>query len=128
GQLIHRFGVKTFFFIAIILLIIALTINLTGISVYHYFISFVLIGISWNLNLISSTHLLSNTYLPHERAKVQGTNDFLIFFFGAIGSITGGIAFYLIGWHNTNLISIAISIIILLIAIKLRKFLSVATQ
>ncbi|MCT6517432.1 hypothetical protein GY03_09140 [Proteus vulgaris] len=38
------------------------------------------------------------------------------------------IAFYLIGWRNTNLISIAISIIILLIAIKRRKFLSVATQ
>ncbi|EST58828.1 hypothetical protein K151_1620 [Proteus hauseri ZMd44] len=128
GQLIHRFGVKTFFFIAIILLIIALVINLTGITFYHYIISFVLIGISWNLNLISSTHLLSNTYLPHERAKVQGTNDFLIFFFGAIGSITGGVAFYLIGWQNTNIISIAISALILLIAIKLRKYLPVTTQ
>lgn len=128
GQLIHRFGIKIFFFTAILLLIIALIINLQGNSFYHYLISFVLIGISWNLNLISSTHLLSKTYLVHERAKVQGTNDFLIFFLGALGSITGGIAFYLIGWQNTNIVGIAIVTGVLLTAIKLQKHLPVTTQ
>ncbi|MBI6527890.1 MFS transporter [Proteus vulgaris] len=126
GQLIHRFGVKVFFFTAILLLIIALSINLHGNTFYHYLISFVLIGISWNLNLISSTHLLSKTYLSHERAKVQGTNDFLVFSFGALGSITGGVTFYLIGWQNTNLVGIAIAVSILLSAIKLRKYLPMA--
>ncbi|WP_109420033.1 MFS transporter [Proteus terrae] len=128
GQLIHRFGIKIFFFTAILLLIIALSINLQGNSFYHYLISFILIGISWNLNLISSTHLLSKTYLFHERAKVQGTNDFLIFFLGALGSITGGVAFYLIGWQNTNIVGIAVATGVLLTAIKLRKHLPVSAQ
>lgn len=128
GQLIHRFGIKIFFFTTILLLIIALSINLQGNSFYHYLISFVLIGISWNLNLISSTHLLSKTYLSHERAKVQGTNDFLIFFLGALGSITGGIAFYLIGWQSTNIVGIAVATGVLLTAIKLRKHLPVSAQ
>lgn len=123
GQLIHRFGIKIFFFTAILLLIIAFGVNLQGNSFYHYLISFVLIGISWDLNLISSTHLLSKTYLSHERAKVQGTNDFLIFFFGGLGSIAGGLAFYLIGWQHTNIIGITVAVMILLATIKLRKHL-----
>ncbi|MEQ4921937.1 MFS transporter [Proteus hauseri] len=123
GQLIHRFGVKIFFFTAILLLIVALSIHLLGESFYHYLFGFVLVGISWNLNLISSTHLLSKTYLPHERAKVQGTNDFFIFFLGGLGSIAGGIAFHFLGWQNTNTISVTLALVILLSAIKLRKYL-----
>ncbi len=64
--------------------------NLLGNHFYNYLLAGIFVGVAWNLILISTTNLLPHTYEAHERAKVQGMTDFLIYFFGGIGSLEQG--------------------------------------
>ena len=38
----------------------------------------VLVGVGWNFLFTGGTTLLTQTYTPEEKAKVQGLNDFFI--------------------------------------------------
>ncbi|MFN2932457.1 MFS transporter, partial [Escherichia coli] len=74
------------------------------------------------LLLISTTNLLPHTYKMHERAKVQGMTDFLIYFFGGIGSLGAGVLFFTLGWQAMNVLSVIISATILISFWKLKKY------
>lgn len=122
GTLIQHLGAKRIILCGIILLILSAVMNLLGNGFYHYLLSGIFVGIAWNLLLISTTNLLPHSYEVHERAKVQGTTDFLIYFFGGIGSLGAGILFFTIGWQAMNILSIIISIAILLSFWRLKKY------
>lgn len=102
GRLIHRWGVKPFLFLGLGSLAITFCINLMGHSFYHYLIALTFLGLAWNTLLISTTHLLPKTYHPKEKAKVQGSTDFLIYACGGLGSLLAGLAFYTLGWQTLN--------------------------
>lgn len=124
GHLISRFGVKPFLWLGTICLLFANLVNLTGTHYAHFLISMMLVGLAWNFILISTTHLLPKTYKGNERAKVQGATDFLIFGFGALGSLLAGFAYYFVGWHSTNIIGILVGAIIILMILLFRHSLS----
>lgn len=114
GLLVHHLGAKRIIFCGVILLILSAVMNLIGHSFYHYLLAGIFVGVAWNLILISTTNLLPHSYEPHEKAKVQGMTDFLIYFFGGIGSLGAGVLFFTLGWQSMNILSIAISLLILL--------------
>ncbi|CAG9419865.1 MFS transporter [Providencia alcalifaciens] len=121
GHLISRFGVKPFLWLGIVCLMAANLLNLTGASYTHFLISMTLVGLAWNCILIGTTHLLPRTYRDHERAKIQGMTDFLIFGFGAIGSLLAGVAFYFVGWQVTNMIGLIVGVAIFSVMLLLRR-------
>ncbi|MDH3661418.1 MAG: MFS transporter, partial [Alphaproteobacteria bacterium] len=53
------------------------------------------------------TSLLTSTYQPAEKAKVQAINDLIIFATAAFASLSSGLLHYLIGWQAVNLSMIA---------------------
>ncbi|MGV2470237.1 MFS transporter, partial [Bacillus subtilis] len=61
GQLISRFGVKTFVWMGAICLVIANIVGLTGTSYAHFLVTMTLVGLAWNFILITTTHLLPQT-------------------------------------------------------------------
>lgn len=124
GQLISRFGVKTFVWMGAICLVIANIVGLTGTSYAHFLVTMTLVGLAWNFILITTTHLLPQTYQENEKAKIQGATDFLIFSFGAIGSLIAGFAFYLMGWHSVNIFGLVVGASVIIIMIWLRNSLS----
>lgn len=124
GQLISRFGVKTFVWMGAICLVIANIVGLTGTSYAHFLITMTLVGLAWNFILITTTHLLPQTYQENEKAKIQGATDFLIFSFGAIGSLIAGFAFYLMGWHSVNIFGLVVGTSVIIVMIWLRNSLS----
>ncbi|MBG5897632.1 MFS transporter [Providencia stuartii] len=121
GHLIHRIGTKKIIVIGILLLFLSATINLLGSQFYHYLLSGIFVGVAWNFILISTTQLLPLGYEDHERAKVQGMTDFLIYSFGALGSLAAGVLFFSLGWQLMNVLSMVISIFILVFCIVLKK-------
>ncbi len=47
--------------------------------------------------------MLTETYRPEERARVQGFNDFVLFAFVAVASFSSGSLFSGLGWNAINI-------------------------
>ena len=120
GHLIKKHGLKPIIMLGCALLIISAIINLFGQSYVHFFTSLVLLGIGWNFTFIGATQLVSLTYRPQEKGKVQGMNDFLVFTTAAIASLFAGQTVETIGWIWVNLISLPLIAVAMLLIAKTR--------
>ena len=76
GHLITRFGVLKIIAAGALIQMGCAIINLSGIEFINFFIANVLVGVGWNFTFVGGTTLLTTTYRPEERAKVQGSHDF----------------------------------------------------
>ena len=103
GALIKRFGVIPLLFAGALLNIVAVWAALSGLSVTHFWFSLVVLGIGWNFLYIGGTTLLTETYRPEERAKVQGANDLAVFVMMTLSSFTSGLTVTSAGWEKVNL-------------------------
>jgi MFS family permease len=61
-----------------------------------------LLGVGWNFMYVGGTSLLTSTYRPEERAKVQAANEFLTFGAVALASFSSGGVFAQAGWNAVN--------------------------
>jgi MFS family permease len=86
--------------------LVTIGVALSGISVAHFWWAMVLLGVGWNFLYIGGTTLLTETYRPEERAKVQGTNDQAIFIMMAISSFSSGLTVTTAGWERVNLFAL----------------------
>ncbi|MEJ2316571.1 MAG: MFS transporter [Gammaproteobacteria bacterium] len=102
GELIRRFGVNRIMAIGALLGLACVALNLAGTSVAHFWWALVALGISWNFLFIGGTTLLTETYVQAERAKVQATNDFIIFTTVALASLSAGYLQHRFGWQAVN--------------------------
>lgn len=102
GRLIERFGKETVTIAGLALTALAAVIGLSGLSVAHFWIALVLLGLGWNLGFIGATSLVTDCYRPEERVKVQAANDFLVFGSVAIASFSSGGLVSHGGWDIVN--------------------------
>jgi len=103
GWLVKRFGLTPMMLTGLAAFCVHITIALSGFEVAHYLSALVLLGLGWNLLYVGGSTLLTETYRPSERAKVQGLNDFLIVGVGAISSFSAGALVETFGWRGLNL-------------------------
>lgn len=104
GALIARFGKEAIIAVGLALLAGCAAIALAGIDVMHFWLALILLGLGWNFGFIGSTAMLTETYRPEERSKVQGLNDAILFSFVAVASFSSGKVFSLAGWGATNIV------------------------
>jgi MFS family permease len=76
--------------------------HLLGAGFENFVIGLLVIGVGWNFMFIGATTLLTETYQPEERAKVQGFNDFLIFATVAIAALSSGQLLNAFDWETVN--------------------------
>jgi MFS family permease len=103
GHLIARFGVEKICIFGMVLLILAAIVAMAGIDFANFAIALILLGLGWNFGFIGGTTLLTGTYAPSERAKVQGFNDFAISVTMAVASLASGKLLSGLGWNAVNL-------------------------
>jgi MFS family permease len=103
GTLIARCGAPLIALCGTAMLVACGLIADAGTSLIHFWIALALLGVGWNFMFVAGTTLLTQAYRPEERAKVQGLNEFLIAGAAALGSLTSGGAFNLLGWNDMNL-------------------------
>lgn len=104
GSLIGRFGVSRVIAAGLILLAGAAVVDMVGITVWHFWIGLILLGVGWNFGFIGASALVTQCHRPDERNKVQAFNDFLIFGTMAIGSFSSGQMLANFGWNSVNLV------------------------
>ncbi len=116
GRLIARWGEVTVIQCGCLLLALCTCVAQLGTDYWHYWVALVALGTGWNFTFIGATSLLTQAYLPAEKAKVQGMNDFLVFGFSAAGSLLAGHLQLQLGWQWLNLLMLpAIGIAMLLV-------------
>lgn len=103
GRLIARFGKERIIVVGMALLAAGAVVALLGIALLNFWVAMVLLGVGWNFGFIGSTAMLTDTYRPEERGKVQGVNDFLIFGAVAVASFSSGQLLANVGWDWLNL-------------------------
>ena len=106
GGLIKRFGVIPILLAGSVLMCICVTIALSGITLMHFWWALLLLGIGWNFLYIGGTTLLIETYRPEEKAKTQGTNEFIVFAVQAVSSLSSGVLVTHQGWNILNFVAL----------------------
>lgn len=90
GHLINRFGVETIVGIGLAILGLAGVVALQGVALENFFLALVLLGIGWNFGFIGATTMLAGAHAPHERGRMQGLNDLLVFGGVTVASLASG--------------------------------------
>lgn len=106
GSVISKIGAQLTAAIGLLLIAAAALVNLNGITVTHFVVSLVLLGVGWNFGFVASTAMLATAYRPEEAARVQGLNEQVVFGTMAIASIASGLLLELIGWQSINVFTL----------------------
>ncbi|HTV70753.1 MAG TPA: MFS transporter [Rhizobiaceae bacterium] len=114
GRIIQHFGVERVIAAGLILLIICAAVALTGIQLWQFWTSLILLGLGWNFGFIGATAMVSNTYRPSEKGKAQGFHDFVLFTTVALASLASGAVYNAWGWDMLNWIVFPVSVSCLL--------------
>jgi hypothetical protein len=112
GTLITRFGVLKVIGAGIALTAGAIAVALNGITVAHFVLALILVGLGWNFMYTGGTTLLTESYAPTEKAHVQGVNDLILFVTMGISSLTSGALVAAGGWDVANWAAIPVLAVI----------------
>ncbi len=102
GLLVARLGVLPMLAIGLAAEAACALFASLGHGVGHYWIALVALGLGWNLLFVGGTTLLTRTYRPSERYRVQALNDFVMFGVMATGSLLAGVLVNTVGWARLN--------------------------
>ena len=102
GHLIRRFGMLAIMRTGAAIVAVCLAVDLSGVAVVNFWIGLALLGVGWNFMFVGATTLLTETYRPEERAKVQAINDFCIFSASATAAFSAGALQFHVGWAAMN--------------------------
>ncbi|QND59819.1 MFS transporter [Mesorhizobium huakuii] len=102
GSLIHRYGAERIVAIGLLLLIGCAAVALSGLALWQFWTSLILLGLGWNFGFIGATAMVAASYRPSEKGKVQGFHDFVLFGSVACASLLSGMVYNAWGWEMLN--------------------------
>lgn len=120
GTLIARYGVLNILLTGAGIMLGSVFLAISGVALWQYLISLLLLGVGWNFLFIGGSALLTETHSAAERGKVQGINDFAIFSLVALGSALSGALLHSLGWVSLNVIAIPLVAVTLIATLWLR--------
>lgn len=115
GRLINRFGVEAVVATGLGILIACALVALSGIALWQFWTTLILLGLGWNFGFIGATAIVAETYRSSERGKVLGFHDFVLFTSVALTSLMSGQIYNSFGWDALNQIVIPVSFLCLLV-------------
>ncbi|PCH73158.1 MAG: MFS transporter [Rhodobacteraceae bacterium] len=90
GHLIARFGVERIMGLGLLILAGAGAVALSGIDLNNFFIALAFLGVGWNFGFIGATTMLAGAHDEHERGRMQGLNDLIVFGGVTVASLASG--------------------------------------
>lgn len=120
GHLISRYGVHNVLIAGALLTLASIAINLAGVEFLNFMSALLLLGVGWNFLFTGGTALVTETYAPEEKAKVQGLNDFIIWGTISVGAVAAGAVQHTIGWEAVNLVMAPLVIVVFAATLWLR--------
>jgi len=102
GRLISRFGESTIILAGLLLIALAAITGMSGITVDHFWIALLLLGVGWNFGFLGASALVLTCHMPEEGARVQSINDFVVFGAMVFGSLASGGLLTIFGWSMVS--------------------------
>lgn len=112
GTLIRRFGVLSVIGTGIAVMAAGSAVALTGLTVTHFVVALVLVGVGWNFMYTGGTTLLTESYTPAEKARTQGANDFIVFSIMGLSSLSSGAMVSAAGWEWMNWSALPVLVVV----------------
>jgi len=106
GSFVKRFGAVPVISLGLALNIVCLAVNLSGTDLLNYWIALAALGLGWNFMFVGGTSLLTETYRPEEKEKVQAINDFLTFATISLATFSSGALHSTMGWSAVNAVMV----------------------
>jgi len=113
GSLINRFGVLKVMAAGGAIMLGCALVNLAGVGFMNFLVANVLVGLGWNFAYVGGSTLLTSTYKPSERAKVQASHDFTVYAATATAAALSGVLAARAGWFVINLAAIPLMLVII---------------
>ncbi len=120
GHLIQRFGVLTIIAAGALIQVGCALVNLAGIDLWNFALANAFVGVGWNFTFVGGTTLLTTTYQPAERGKVQGLHDFLVYATTATAAALSGFLQAQAGWKLINLATLPLMATVVMMTVWLR--------
>lgn len=115
GSIIRRIGAPLVTAIGLLTIIACAMVALNGITVGHFTLTLILLGLGWNFGFIGSTTMLTSAYRPEEAGRVQAINEQVVFGVSALASLGSGFLLQSIGWEAINLLAIPLATLAILL-------------
>jgi MFS family permease len=112
GHLINRFGVLPVIAAGGLIEVGCALVNLAGVGFGNFLIANVLVGLGWNFAYVGGSTLLTSTYTPAERAKVQASHDFTVYAATASAAALSGVLAAKAGWIVINLAALPLMAVV----------------
>ena len=112
GHLIARFGVLPIIAAGGLIEFGGVTANLAGVDFANFMVANVLVGLGWNFAYVGGSTLLTTTYAPAERAKVQASHDFTVYAATATSAALSGVLQAKAGWTVINLAALPLMAVV----------------
>ena len=110
GFLIKRFGTQRIAMAGLALLVVSGIIAATGLSVQHFYLSLIILGVGWNFGFVGATTMLAAAVPEAEKAVVQGANDTVIALASTLCAFAAGAIVAGFGW--TLLAGLAVIVVL----------------
>jgi MFS family permease len=98
GRLVARYGAPNVILAGLALIALAAVTGLSGITLQHFWIALVLLGLGWNFGWVGASALVVASHAPDEGPRVQSINDFFVFGSMVVGSFVSGSLLTTFGW------------------------------
>ncbi|HQS80952.1 MAG TPA: MFS transporter [Thiobacillus sp.] len=121
GTLITRYGAPRIMQAGFILQLGHVVLALSGVEFLNFLSALILLGVGWNFAFIGGTTLLTQACLPAERLKVQAVNEFTVFGFTALATLSAGWLYDRFGWATLNLAVVPFLLAALIAAIGIER-------
>jgi MFS family permease len=123
GSLIQRFGELPIIAAGALIQLACALVNLAGIDFWNFLIANLFVGLGWNFTFVGGSTLLTRTYQPAERAKVQASHDFTVYATTATAAALAGFLQQRAGWTVLNLAAIPLMATVVIATIWLARHL-----
>ena len=100
------------------LMFVCAAIALSGIEIWHFTVALFLLGVGWNFMYTGATTLLTTTYTPAEKNRVQGFNDACVFAVMVTSSLSSGALLHVQGWTIINALSVPATVVALVAILR----------
>jgi len=117
GDIIKRIGAIPVVLMGLVLNVVCVVINAAGVDFNNFWAGLVALGLGWNFLYIGGTALLTETYRPAEREKVQAVNDTMVFAATALCTFASAALHGAYGWVTVNVVILApMALVVLAVA------------
>ena len=117
GSLIGAVGVVPVMLAGCLLMLLSAAVALSGLEIWHFTVALFALGVGWNFMYTGATTLLTTSYQPSEKNRVQGFNDACVFAVMVTSSFSSGALLHIQGWNTLNQLSVPIVLIALIVTL-----------